>query len=96
MASFGFLLPLADFDGHMDWDGGWGVLMVLGMVLLWALVIGGIIWLIRELGRSRSTEAGRAEDPLKILDRRLADGSITPEEYRERRTVLSDQKPPSR
>ena len=90
IASPALILTLADFDGHMDWDGGWGVLMVVGMIVFWALVIGGIIWLVRELARSRDRRAGAEDDPLKILDRRLADGSITPDDYRERRAVLTD------
>ena len=71
--------------------GGWGVLMILGMVLFWALVLGAVVWLLRELGGSRETGSRLDHDPLKILDRRLADGSITPDDYRERRAVLTDQ-----
>jgi putative membrane protein len=80
---------LADFDGHMDWDGGWGIVMLIGMVLFWAVVIAAAVWLLRELGLSRRG-AGSPDDPLRILDRRLADGSISIEEYQQRRAVLLD------
>jgi len=41
---------LADtFDGHDGWSGGWWVVMVIGMVVFWAAVIAGGIWLVREL-----------------------------------------------
>ena len=83
-------LPLADFDGHMDWDGGWSVVMVVGMVLFWALLIAGVVWVVRELSQGRSAQhpAG-SDDPLRTLDRRLADGSISADDYRERRAMLS-------
>lgn len=84
------LLAQGDFDGHMDWDGGWWILMAIGMVLFWGLVIFGIVWIVRELG-SRREHQGRSDrgDPLAILDRRLAEGTISAEEYRERRAILS-------
>lgn len=91
MSASAFLL-LADvgFDGHMDWDGGWWIVMALGMVIFWGLVIVGIAWLVRELaGPGRDAGKRQEGDPLVLLDRRLADGSITPDEYRERRAILT-------
>jgi putative membrane protein len=89
------LLPIlqADYHGHMDWDDGWGVVMGIGMVLFWVVVALGVIWLVREVIAGRNqTSAGStsvSDDPLRILERRLADGSIPPEEYRERRATLT-------
>lgn len=77
-------LLLADLDGHHMGD-GWWVLMVLGMALFWGLVILGGIWLVREVVGRR----GREPDALELLDRRLADGTISPEDYRERRNILT-------
>ncbi len=90
MTSLALLLPLGDFDGHMDWDGGWGAVMLIGMVIFWGLVIGAAIWLFREFGASSRAKAGdgEAEGPLRILDRRLAEGLVSVEEYQERRSVL--------
>ena len=89
MDFFGLFLPLADFDGHMDWDGGWGVMMLIGMVIFWGLVIVATIWLLREFGTSSRRAAGKgAEEPLRILDRRLAEGLVSVEEYQQRRSVL--------
>ena len=87
------LLILAQMtdDGHMDWDDGWGIVMLIGMLLFLALVTVGIVWIVRELGTHR--QVGRdsaADDPLAILDRRLAEGTISPEDYRERRTMLGE------
>lgn len=75
-------------DGHMDWGGGWWIVMVLGMVIFWGLVIVGIVWLVRELSGSHR-HAHHEPDALAVLDRRLADGSISPDEYRERRAILT-------
>ena len=87
------LLMLAD-GGHMDmdWDlgdGGW-IVMMLGMLLFWALVIFGIVWIVRETGR-HGGHPPPDHDPVAILDRRFAEGAISPEEYRERRALLSEQ-----
>jgi len=80
----GYLVLLADVDGHHAGD-GWWVAMVIGMVLFWGLVLLGGIWLARELIQRRD----HSRDPLQLLDRRLAEGTISPEEYRERREILS-------
>jgi putative membrane protein len=91
MGGFGGGSDPADADadfGHMDLDGGWWIVMGLGMVLFWGLIIVGIVWLVRELGGT-SRGSHRAPDPLATLDHRLAAGEISPEEYRERREILS-------
>ncbi len=84
------LLPLADsFGGHHDWGGGWWIVMALGMVAFWALLIGGGIWIVRQISSARGPDsAGEAPAALEILDRRLAEGAISIEEYEERRRTL--------
>lgn len=91
MGVLGLSLLLADSDWHhMDLDGGWWVVMVIGMAIFWGMVILGGIWLVRELVHRR----GHEPNPLELLDRRLAEGAISPEEYRERRAILTDSRPP--
>jgi putative membrane protein len=84
------VLPIAqgewNWNGHMD--GGWWIVMMVGMVLFWALVIVGVVWVVRELGGSQRRDRV-APDALAVLDRRLAEGAISTEEYRERRDVLT-------
>jgi putative membrane protein len=85
----GALLRLADmgWGSHMgDWGAGWWILMTLGMVVFWGLVILGIVWLVRSLGGDHQGHAGGSA--LEILDRRLASGEISPDDYRERRAHL--------
>lgn len=94
-ALIGFAALIADYDGHMDWDGGWWIVMAIGMVLFWGLVILGIVWLVRELSGGRGRGWFRSEpDAVAILERRLAEGTISPEEYRERRAILTGPPPP--
>ena len=88
-AAFVALLADVDWDGHMDLDGGWWIVMGLGMIVFWGLVILGVVWLVRELARPREERpVASGPDALAILDRRFAAGEISPEEYRERRAVL--------
>jgi len=88
---------LADTDiGHMDFDGGWWIVMGLGMVLFWGLVVVGLVWLVREVtGPHHYSGSGahRGPDALATLDHRLATGEISPEEYRERREMLTGKGP---
>ena len=86
-------LVLADtWDMH---DGGWWVVMMIGMLLFWGLVILGIVWLVRELGGSRSSDGRSGGNATEILDRRLAEGDISVEEYEKRRALLSHGRQPN-
>jgi putative membrane protein len=90
-AAIGFVTVLAH-DGwgdHMDWDDGWWLVMMIGMVIFWALVVLGIVWLVREMSGHRGLGGHRESDPLELLDRRLAEGTVSPDDYRERRAILT-------
>ena len=87
MIEAALLIADSGFNNHMgDWDAGWWILMAFVMVAFWALVIVGIVWLIRALMAGRNGHGG--VDAIELLDRRLASGEISPEEYRERRAML--------
>lgn len=89
-------IPLADTWGmHGDVGAGWMIVMMVVMVLFWAAVILGIVWLVRGSlggwrsdGMDRATGGGRGETPSEILVRRFAEGAISVEEYNERREVI--------
>jgi putative membrane protein len=83
----------ADFDMHGDFSTGWWIVMMLGMVVFWALIIAGVVWVVRELVRSRAAQAG-VESPTALLDRRFASGEISADEYRERKAVLAGEASP--
>jgi putative membrane protein len=70
-----------------DIGAGWMIVMMLGMVLFWGLVIFAVVWLLREaIGHGRH---GRGTDPVAILDRRLAEGQISVEEYEQRKKSIA-------
>jgi putative membrane protein len=63
---------------NLGW--GWWLVMSLGMVAFWALVIYGVVWLLRGVGAQRPQQPP-AERPQEILKRRVAQGEISIEEY---------------
>lgn len=67
---------------HGMGTGGW-IWMMFGMVIFWGAIIVLVVWLVR--GGPRSS---RTEPPQEILRRRLADGSISVEEYEQRYAAL--------
>lgn len=78
---------LADAWGmHGDVGAGWMIGMMFLMVLFWAAVIFGIVWLVR--GASGDWRGGRTETPSEILDRRFAEGAISLEDYETRRGII--------
>jgi putative membrane protein len=89
MNAVAVVLVVADAFGMHDGDVGvgWWIVMMLGMVLFWGLIALAVVWLVRELASGRGGREGDA--PLKLLDRRLAEGEISVEEYEERRHVLT-------
>lgn len=78
-------------DMHaFDW--GWWAVMSAGMVVFWVVAIWVIVWLIRGAGQDvqrRGPSLG--EDPRAILQRRLAQGEISIEEYEQRLAALDDR-----
>jgi putative membrane protein len=75
---------------HGQWDAGWGVVMMLLALLFMALVVVGVVFLVRPSSSAeppeRRPDGGRALD---VLDERFARGEIDRDEYEERRRVLT-------
>lgn len=79
----------------MFWYGngmsGWGYgLMTVGMVLFWALVIFGLVALVRYVARPQYPGGGVVDrpSPEQLLAERFARGEIDNEEYRQRQETL--------
>ena len=70
-----------DWTGHM---GGWWWVMAPLMVMFWALVIWGVVALVRS-DRSAAKRSPGAEG---LLAERLARGDIDEVEYRRRRSLI--------
>ena len=80
-------------------NGAWhpwvAALMWAGMILFWAFVIFGVVWLVRSSGPSQSSGTANPPppDPERILQERLARGEIDTDEYRQRLEVLRGKVP---
>lgn len=72
------------WNHDFGWD-GW-MAMAAGMTAFWVLVVILVIALVRA-GRSPGLQG---PDARQTLDRRLADGSIDPAEYRRRLAALNN------
>ncbi|WEV24205.1 SHOCT domain-containing protein [Streptomyces sp. 71268] len=80
-------------------DGGGPGPWILLFPLVWALVIGGGVALVRRTvwrgrgpwGRASAPAAPGAHSPLTILGRRFAAGEIDEDEYWRRLSVLSEE-----
>ncbi len=79
----------------MFYDGGW---FMGGMHLLWWIfwvgIVAAFVWAL--WGRSGESRGGptRRETPLELLQRRLASGECTPEEYEKRKALLERDRTP--
>ena len=64
---------------------GFGFGGFFGMILIWALLIIGSIWLIKVLfsgGTNKSSkQTDKDDDPIDILNRRYARGELNREEF---------------
>jgi len=84
---------------HGSWSGADWALMSVAMLLFWAVVVAGVMWLVRTGGnsgprpgdRDSTDKPGRPDrsSAQDILDERYARGELSDEEYRARRDVLS-------
>jgi putative membrane protein len=80
---------LPELSTLMAFAGGW---WILSGPLLWLLLIVGIVFLVVRSrdGRTPSMGGGR-ETGIDVLERRFAEGELSLEEYRERRSALEEQ-----
>lgn len=82
--------PLAD-TWHMHDGDDWWAGMWIAMVVFWIAVIALAAWAIR--GGILHARPHPRESPLEALDRSLAEGRISPQDYRERRALLTGEPP---
>jgi putative membrane protein len=70
---------------------GWGwAFMVLGTVLFWAVLIAGIVLVMRRGGRGNFWGSNRPSSE-ELLAQRFARGEIDEAEYRQRLAVLAER-----
>ena len=68
--------------------GGW----ILAGPLFWLLLVVGIVFLVRGQGGRSSWTGGGRETGIDVLERRFAEGELSLEQYRERRSVLEEKR----
>ena len=85
------VLAQSDWNDHHDIGDGWWIVMMVGMIAFWVIVALAVVWAVRHWSATTSTDRRDpdGDDPLKILDRRLAEGEISIEEYARRRNLLA-------
>jgi putative membrane protein len=69
--------------------GGW---WILPWPLFWLLLIVGIVLLVRGRSEHSPWPGGGRETGIDVLERRFAEGELTLEQYRERRSVLEEER----
>ncbi len=72
---------------------GWPLIGGLAMLVVWAVIIGGILWLVFGLARGGAANLGigsgaPVQTPLDVLKLRYAKGEITKEQYDEMKREL--------
>ena len=79
------------WNGHMT-AAGWAM-AILWTVIILALIAGAVYWLVSELSRRNPREAvGTGEGSAReIVDRRLAKGELTVEQYKELQATLDGE-----
>ena len=100
--TMGWMMPAAGLRfgrpgfgaGFEGWRGPWVLLIGLGILLriaFWGIVVGGVVLLLRALGRSRrqaGAQRPHEDSALELLRRRYAAGEITEAQFEEMRRVL--------
>lgn len=75
----------------MGWNGANAGWMAVLMVVAWLVLIAVAAWAVVALTRGRrrpDAPPAAGESPAQLLDRRLAAGELTPEEYLALRSAL--------
>ena len=70
----------------MMWGYGFGWFGWLFMLAWWALMVVGIVWLVRSV--SDRGDGASPSSARRILDERFASGELSQEDYEARRRVL--------
>jgi uncharacterized membrane protein len=79
------------YSNHHMSTGGW-IFSILGMIILLALALGTVVWIVSEMtNRRRMGSASVAAG--ETLDRRLASGELTVEQYEQVRHTLGQTSP---
>jgi uncharacterized membrane protein len=79
------------WDHHMG-TGGW-IFSILATLLILGLIVALIVWAASPRGDRSGSANGAARSAREILDRRLAGGELTADQYEQLRETLGDDAP---
>ena len=82
------------WGNHMS-TGDWAF-SILGTLIILALIVAAIVWLLSALTDRGSGTTASSPSARDILDRRLAGGELTIEQYEQLRATLGDGQPARR
>ena len=82
------LPTMGDWHEHAT-NGGWHVVLMVGVLGLLVLLVALAIMAIQHL-RGTKSKAGSSSEPIAILKERLARGEISEEDYTARLALLSE------
>ncbi len=75
--------------GMMGWGGGMAPYGMIVWILILALLVAGVVWMIRAMTSSSGDLVGRRSSALDVLEERYARGEIKRDEYLEKRRDLA-------
>jgi putative membrane protein len=78
------------WGNHMG-TGDW-IFSILGTLIIIGLIVALIVWAVSPR-EDRGSSSATGESPREILDRRLASGDVTAEQYQQLRETLGDAQP---
>jgi uncharacterized membrane protein len=76
------------WGNHMS-TGSW-IFSILGTLIILGLIVAVIVWAVSQRGDRGSSAAATGESAREILDRRLASGELTAQEYTQLREAVND------
>jgi putative membrane protein len=76
------------WGNHMS-TGSW-IFSILGTLIILGLIVGLIVWIVSPNSRSDTSSDATGESAREILDRRLANGELTAQDYKQLREALND------
>ena len=79
------------WGNHMG-AGDW-IFSIFGTLIILGLIVALIVWAVSPRGDRGSSAIAIKESPREILDRRLASGELTAEQYEQLRETLGDAGP---
>jgi uncharacterized membrane protein len=81
------------WGNHMS-TGSW-IFSILGTLIILGLIVGLIVWIVSPNSRSDSSPDATGESAREILDRRLASGELTAQDYKQLREAMNDGPAPT-